>query len=144
MYPEFTHEESGQQIRFVEPKEDNHEDSNGTNDLDKDHIKTGQYDEQETEKCEEDLQVDCEELSFRAASRVDASNHDNLASNLNGISSYVDFLQSVDGKLQQVESDLVMFLKLSTLFLESEQKQLSTKVKQTSGLLEDVHSIRER
>lgn len=78
------------------------------------------------------------------ASSVDAPSSENLANNLNGISSYKDFLQHVDRTLQQVESDLVTFLRVSNLILESEQKQTSARMQQTLALLEDICSIRQR
>lgn len=144
MYPEMSQEESGHQIRFVNPKVYNEGESNETNGLDKDCIKTGHDDVQETENYEESLHLDFEELNIKENSSIDTSHHENLAGKLNGISSYEDFLQYVDGQLQKVESDLVMFLKLSTLMLENKEKQTSSKVKQTSGLLKDIRSIRAR
>ncbi|ONK79155.1 uncharacterized protein A4U43_C01F3490 [Asparagus officinalis] len=125
IYSEFSEEESGHQIRFVNPKVDSDEDPKEA---------IGEIDEQESEKSEENLLNDLE----------DASDSEDLMRNLNGASSYEEFLQYVDGKLQQVESELDMFLRVSTLILDSEQKQMNTKVQQTSGLLKDIHSIRER
>lgn len=144
MYPEMSQDESGHQIRFVNPKVYDDGKSDETNGLDKDCMKTGQDNVQQNEVHEESFSVDFEELSIRDNSDIDTSNHEHLIGKLNGISSYEDFLQYIDGQLQKVESDLVMFLKLSTLMLENKEKQASRKVQQTSGLLNDVRSIRER
>lgn len=144
MYPEFTQEESDCQIRFVKPKEYGDGVSKGPDDLKKDSIKTDEDDEQDIENREEGFLWDCEELSFKEASSFDLPIHDNLSSNLNGITSYKEFLEYIDEKLQQVESDLLVFLRVSNLILETEQKQISTKMQQTSGLLKDIRDIRER
>lgn len=144
MYPEMSQEESGHQIRFVNPKVYSDGEANETDGLEKDCVKTGQDVVQEIENCEESLHLDFEEPSIKENSSTDTSHLENLAGMLNGISSYEDFLQYVDGRLQKVESDLVMFLKLSTLMLENKEKQTSSKVQQTSGLVKDIRSIRER
>ncbi|KAJ6811176.1 uncharacterized protein M6B38_155560 [Iris pallida] len=141
MNPELKQAEDSSQIRFISPKDESGEDLNDRNLPDEGCIKQGQNYELEDQKSEA---VPSGDLKETTSEKVVTSNDDNIISCFKDISTYEGFLEYVDGQLRQIESDLFMFVRISSLILGNEEKQMKAKVQQTSEILEDVHNIRKK
>ncbi|KAK1322325.1 hypothetical protein QJS10_CPA03g00694 [Acorus calamus] len=63
---------------------------------------------------------------------------------LQGASSYEEFLEHIDQQLQEIETYMSTTLNLSTLVMDLEEKQKNTKVQQMVEILNDLRGTRER
>ncbi|KAK1275630.1 hypothetical protein QJS04_geneDACA000787 [Acorus gramineus] len=63
---------------------------------------------------------------------------------LQGVSSYEEFLEHIDQQLQEIETYMSTTLNLSTLVMDLEEKQKNTKVQQMVEILNDLRGTRER
>ncbi|CAN8306099.1 unnamed protein product [Cochlearia groenlandica] len=59
-------------------------------------------------------------------------------------SSFESFLESLDQKLGRVETELVTVVNVASLVINHEDKPKNIKVQQTSEILEEIRSVRER
>lgn len=140
-------EDMSRPIRIVSPKEDTAEDSKETKLLEPDGIKYGLEEELHFQReCPENVSLDYnhqQKDNGGALSMATLVENEKIQS-LKGISSYEDFLESLDRQFHEIEVELATILKLSTLVMENDQLQNNLKVQQTSEILEDVHNIREK
>ncbi|XXG67847.1 hypothetical protein AAC387_Pa06g1097 [Persea americana] len=142
---EISKEDTSHPIRIVSPKEDIAEHSKEAEVFEPDGIKSCQGQELEfQEDFQENVYADyLQKNGEGAASDVTFSGNKRIHL-LNGISSYEDFLGSLDQQLQEIEVELLTIFRLSTLVMESDEKQKSPKVQQTAEILKDVRGIRTR
>lgn len=67
-----------------------------------------------------------------------------LASSLNELSSYEDFVEHLDQQLNNIEAELKTFLRFSNMILEGEGTSIYLKLQQATEILEGVSRIRRR
>ncbi|RWR89030.1 hypothetical protein CKAN_01807600 [Cinnamomum micranthum f. kanehirae] len=142
---EISKEDTSHPIRIVSPKEDIAEHSKEAEVFEPDGIKSCQGHELEfQEDFQENVYADyLQKNGEGAASDVTFSGNKRIHL-LNGISSYEDFLESLDQQFQDIEVELLTIFRLSTLVMESDEKQKSPKVRHTAEILKDVRGIRAR
>lgn len=142
---EINKEDTSRPIRIVSPKEDIAGHSKEAEVLGPDGIKSSQGQELEFQKeRQENVYAGYQQKNGEEAlSNVTVAENEKIHI-LEGISSYEDFLESLDQQFQEIEVELLMILRFSTLVMEGEQKQKNPKVQQTTEILEDVRGIRAR
>ncbi|MED6197256.1 hypothetical protein PIB30_054997 [Stylosanthes scabra] len=90
-------------------------------------------------------QLDEEEAeNIQGSFSNDSWNDDNTVSRLSVTSTYDDFLENIDKRLGEIEAELVSALNVSTLVLDSEERQKNSRLQQTTELLESIRTIRQR
>ncbi|KAL8227731.1 hypothetical protein R6Q57_015315 [Mikania cordata] len=138
---EIEKEDTESPIRLMSPSSENLEiDEN----FEKDFLNTN--DDQEPQERTNELSTEHETKNLEEFLQVhhDIDNNDDLISSLNGLTSYVDFLDRVDEHLKKVESEVVTVVKFSNLILESEEKPTNLKVQRLKEILDAVQHIRRR
>ncbi|XP_020591492.1 uncharacterized protein LOC110032260 [Phalaenopsis equestris] len=141
LFPVINNEDSAQETRIIFPK----------NIIENDAM-TGNHDFKYTKTCEEEdiknmkheksLPLYHEQLNYEEVA-IDTQVSDNM-SDFRTISSYEDFLEHVDGLLKQAELATCDFIRLSTIFLESKQRQMNPNLQQISDILDLVRRTRGR
>jgi len=144
MNMEDTTEDASSPIRIVAPKEEVLKDS-PKDDSDLNRMKFGDnQDMQISLGSQENPPDDTETENLLRSLSTATGNENNIPSSLSEISSYEDFMEHIDQKLHEIETELVAFLNVSVLVLDSEERPKNSRWQQTMELLESIHGIRQR
>lgn len=144
MNMEDTTEDASSPVRIVAPKEEVLKDS-PKDDSDLNTMKFGNnQDMQISSESQENPPDDTETENLLRSLSTATGNENNIPSSLSEISSYEDFMEHIDQKLHEIETELVAFLNVSVLVLDSEERPKNSRWQQTMELLEIIHGIRQR
>lgn len=144
MNMEDTTEDASSPVRIVAPKEEVLKDS-PKDDSDLNMMKFGDIqDMQISSESQENPPDDTETENLLRSLKTATGNENNIPSSLSEISSYEDFMEHIDQKLHEIETELVAFLNVSVLVLDSEERPKNSRWQQTMELLESIHGIRQR
>ncbi|KAF8408961.1 hypothetical protein HHK36_005031 [Tetracentron sinense] len=137
-------EDASTPVRIISPKEDTADYSNEKEDFFQISMKLDEDQEQQFQtEFQENLPINHQHEDIEEGNVTTGIwNEDDMISNLNGISSYEDFLKHLDQQLNKIEVELVTVLRLSNLVLESKEKPKNSKVQQTKEILQSVRGIR--
>lgn len=144
MNMEDTTEDASSPVRIVAPKEEVLKDS-PKDDSDLNMMKFGDIqDMQISSESQENPPDDTETENLLRSLKTATGNENNIPNSLSEISSYKDFMEHIDQKLHEIETELVAFLNVSVLVLDSEERPKNSRWQQTMELLESIHGIRQR
>lgn len=144
MNMEDTTEDASSPVRIVAPKEEVLKDS-PKDDSDLNMMKFGDIqDMQISSESQENPPDDTETENLLRSLKTATGNENNIPNSLSEISSYEDFMEHIDQKLHEIETELVAFLNVSVLVLDSEERPKNSRWQQTMELLESIHGIRQR
>lgn len=144
MNMEDTTEDASSLVRIVAPKEEVLKDS-PKDDSDLNMMKFGDIqDMQISSESQENPPDDTETENLLRSLKTATGNENNIPNSLSEISSYEDFMEHIDQKLHEIETELVAFLNVSVLVLDSEERPKNSRWQQTMELLESIHGIRQR
>lgn len=144
MNMEDTTEDASSPVRIVAPKEEVLKDS-PKDDSDLNMMKFSDIqDMQISSESQENPPDDTETENLLRSLKTATGNENNIPNSLSEISSYKDFMEHIDQKLHEIETELVAFLNVSVLVLDSEERPKNSRWQQTMELLESIHGIRQR